>query len=167
MTPTTLPNQPLLAGDYDIGAGRHCRVLLKKTGSQNGHVTFEAQAYQVDAEGRLALDAAGWPVRTPGSPHSINLSGLAARNCSRDAGWIKTTPAAGAALDPQTPPEGWATGEGMPAAPGNEGDRYIDLLGGQGWEWSCGELERIRRGKVDELQQILVEHDLDAQAAAV
>ena len=168
-TPTTLPNQPALAGDYDLGDGRYARVLLKKLGSQAGHVQYESQAYQVNDQGQFVLDDAGWPVRTPSTPHSINLSGLAARTAARDPGWVKYVPRPGLVLDPLDPPAGWLTGNGAPTAAAEEGQFYMDLVAtgnaSVGWVWSCGEFESFRRGKVAELQQILVERDFEAQAA--
>lgn len=162
-----LPNRPPLAGDYVLPDGSYCRVTLAKTGSQNGHVVYHAQAWHVDAEGRYVPDRSGFPVRTPGSDHTVNLSGLAARQATLLPGWVKCTPRPGDVLDPQSPPEGWATGEGEPARAGAPGDRYLDLASGQGWEWSEGELERIRQGKAETLAQILAERALEAQMEGV
>ncbi|RPE81852.1 hypothetical protein [Vulcaniibacterium tengchongense] len=167
MTPTTLPNQPPLAGDFDLGDGQYCRVTITRAGGANGHVTYHAQAWQIDATGTFVLDVSGFPIRTPGTDHSVNLSGLATRTRCRDPGWIKHVQQPGVVLDPQDPPDGWATGHGAPTGAGSVGDRYLDLDTGQGWEWSEGELARIRKGKAEELAQILAERALEAQLAGL
>lgn len=151
---------PPLAADYPLQDGRIGRVTVTKAGSANGFVIYHVQAWEIDAAGAFVTDAAsGFPVRTPGSDHSLDLSALAARTATRDPGWVKYVPAAGETIDPNALPPGWTTAAALPAT-GEPGQCvWVD---GQGWTWSIGELERIRRGKRDELQQILAERALDA-----
>lgn len=148
---------PPLAADYDLGHGR-CRVTITKAGSQNGHVVYHAQAWQIDGAGQFVLDASGFPVRTPGSDHSLSLSGLAARTAGRDPGWVKHVPASGVTIEPGALPKGWSQSDQLPAA---AAVGELIWVGDQGWEWSIGELERIRQGKRDEMAQILAERALD------
>lgn len=151
---------PHLAGDYPLSEGV-CRVTVTKVGSHAGHITYHAQAWQLDADGRFQTDDSGYPIRSPGSDHSINLSAIAARTATRDPGWVKVLPAAGEVLGPDALPDGWSIADVLPDA-AEPGQRV--MVDGQGWEWSIGELERIRLGKREELAQILAERALDALA---
>lgn len=161
MKRVTLPSCPALGADYDCD-GRLIRALLRKTGSDQGFVTYEAQAYVVDSAGAVVVDDHGWPVRTPGTTHSLSLSGLAAKSTTREAGWVKHVPPVGQVFDPAALPEGWRAAPALPPR-GEPGERVC--VGEQGWIWSEGEFERLRRGKAEELLQILVERELDAELA--
>lgn len=147
-----------LNADYPLADGI-CRVIITRTGSPPGHVTYRAQAWKLDAAGAFAVDGRGEPIRTPGSEHSINLSGLVAGTITREPGWVKYVPPAGTTFDPDDLPPGWTVVESRPDN-GEPGDRVVN--GDTGWVWNIGELERIRRGKRDELEQIIAAQTLDA-----
>ena len=156
------PGVPPLAADYDLGSNRFVRVTMQKVGALNGHVTYEAQGWQIDADAQFVTDVAGYPIRTPGTQHSLSLSGLAARTATRDPGWVKAVPPAGGVIDPEQLPPTWRRGEGEPDGVGGDGDHYYDDTAGQAWRWDGGEFERIRTGKASELLQILIERSFES-----
>ena len=140
------------AADYDIGDGKFARVLYipQETGSDRN--VIEAQAFQVDADGKFVATATGYPSRTSGSKHTIQISALGDTS-TLVAGWVRVVG------DYSTTPEGaqralpenaWL--EERPKKPAIGDHAYVDNTL---YRYDGGMLESIMQGKAEELQRLL------------
>lgn len=66
-------------------------------------------------------------------------------------GWVKYVPPSGVTIDPASLPAGWASGQGSPTAPGQDGDKYCDTATGSLYTYTQGIFEIIRQAKASEL----------------
>lgn len=157
MEKVTLPGLPdRRAADYQLDGfnpPRYARVVYVPQESKPDRKQIEAQAFEVDSEGRLVPAANGSPSRTPGTIHLIAASGIGDTH-TLQPGWVRVvgdyspTPAEGQ----DSLPQGAVEALSLPLT-GTEGEMvYVSPVL---YRWDAGMLESIMRAKASELAGLL------------
>lgn len=158
---TTFPNRPAQLPprtrleDFTTDGGVRARVSLRLRESEGSdRLVIDAQAFEVDADGHFVNAPDGRPSRTPGTGHTIAASSLGDTH-TLQPGWVRIV----GDYDPHTFESTAPRGEGRPADPpdfdANPTGQYYDTTTGIGYRWDEGEVLRVAKGKVQELERIL------------
>lgn len=141
--------------DYALGGNKYCRVVLSVVAKRSDEIEIEAQGFQVDGNGALLTAPSGAASRTPGTRHTIAVSGVAAGTHTIKPGWVRIVGDYNAeTFNPDA--------ERVTAKPTGEAviDTMVyDTVAGVGYRYDMGELERMRQGKCDEMLAILNQSD--------
>lgn len=140
---------------------RYARVIYQPVESAADRKVVHAQAFEVDASGKLVAYSTGAPSRTAGTNHTISASGIGDTH-TLTPGWVRVAPPSGV---------NWTSGsESMPAnlpegcepvdeLPGDPTPNQLVFMGDHVWRYCQGEVYRICEGKAEELAGILRNSD--------
>lgn len=173
MEKVQLPGLPARrAADYRLDGftpARFARVIYTPQEAKPDRRVVEAQAFEVDADGRIAAFATGAASRTPGTTHVMSMTGVGDTH-TLVAGWVRCV----GSFDPDAPegmsnaaPAGTPTevSEGVPVDAGTEGDyRWVRRADGVHlYRWDPGWIETLLRSKAEELAGLLRSADAVAE----
>jgi hypothetical protein len=134
---------------------RFARVIYIPQESKPDRAVIEAQAFEIDANGVLVANpATGAASRTPGTLHTISMSGVGDTH-TLNPGWIRVVGTHNPG-QPNTLPEGTDIVTALPPT-GTEGQTvfFVDHL----YRWDIGMVELVMRGKAQELGGLLFNAD--------
>lgn len=131
------------------------RVSLKlRESDSSDRLIIDAQAFQVTDTGRFVAGPDGRPSRTPGTAHTIATSALGDTH-TLHPGWVRIV----GDYDHTTFEPTATRGPGVPVDPpdliANPTGQHYDTDTGTGYRWDEGEVLRIAKSKVEELDRIL------------
>lgn len=141
------------AAHYDLGGGLYARVVIEVQNRRNDRVEIEAQAFEVNANGKLMEGPQGIASRTSGTPHTIELSGVAAGTHSLKPGWVRVI----GTYDEATLPPEVTRVTGKPTVDGTIGELVYDTTKGVQYRYVAGELEDLRQLKCAELLAVITQ----------
>lgn len=159
MERVTLPNAPAKrSADFQLDGfdpPRFARVVYQPQETKPDRVMVEAQAFEVDADGRLVAYSTGAPSRTSGTLHMIGKSGVGDTH-TLQPGWVRVVGDYSPTPDPDSKqtalPEGCQIVSEKPAT-GNPGDLiYVDPTM---YRWDEGMLEGVMKAKAEELAGLI------------
>lgn len=147
------------AKHYDIGNGKFARVVVEVQNRRPDRVELEVQAFEVNSNGKLVDGPQGIASRTSGTPHTIELSGVATGTHTLLPGWVRVV---GTYDDASLPPE-VARVSGKPTEPAEPGAKAYDTVAGIQYSYSLGEVEALRQAKCEELLAIITQSSAIAE----
>lgn len=141
--------------DFITDQGLRVRVSLKLVQSNvPDHLLIDAQAFEVDVNGYAVTAPDGRPSRTPNTQHSIVSSSLGLTH-TLHPGWVRVVGTYDEASFEATAPRGVGKPVAEPDWDTNPTGQYYDTQTGIGYRWVEGEVLRIARGKVEEMERIV------------
>lgn len=151
MDRVSLPGLPeKRAGDFQLDSfdpPRFARVIYTPQESKPDRITIEAQAFEVDANGKFVAFNTGAPSRTNGSIHTINATGVGDTHTLVPA-WVRVV----GDYNADNLPAGATIASTLPAT-GNEGDQvYVEPTL---YRWDIGMIEAIMRNKAEQLAGLI------------